>query len=124
MSGRGRPPGVSNGAWKAICSIREYLASASLTPNAWALRIGQTPSSVHRALTQPKEDARWTPTLKALYRIAENPEAAFTQHSTLTKLTNVPSPQGEIVQRILHDLEELVTLTGVHGQRRRVGRQR
>lgn len=118
MNVRGRPRSASNGAWKAICSIRDYLAWASLTPNAWAVRIGQTPSSVHRALTQTKEGARWTPTLKALYRIAENPEEARAQHSTVTKLTSVPPPQGEVVQRILRDLEELVTLTGVAGQRR------
>lgn len=124
MNGRGRPRSASNGAWKAICSIREYLAGASLTPNAWAVRIGQTPSSVHRALTQTKEHARWTPTLKAIYRIAENPVKAQAQHSTVTTLTSVPPPQGEVVQRILRDLEELVTLTGAGGQRRRAGRRR
>lgn len=122
MKRPGRPRGASDGAWKAICVVREYLQGASLSQNAWAVRIGQTPSSVHRALTQSQDEARWTPTLSVIYRIAKSPQDAQAQQATAANLASVPPPQGEVVQRILRDLEELLALMRISGKRKRVVR--
>lgn len=111
MAVRGRPKGPSKGAWQAICSARRHLRTNGISQNAWALAHGYTPSSVSRALAQSEGNARWTPTLRGIYRIAINPEAATSERSATAALLNTPSPQGEVVRRILRDLQELVELS-------------
>jgi hypothetical protein len=105
---RGRPSSTIEGAIDAFDAVERFRQQNGLTPNALAIRFGITPSSVGRCLSE-RSKARWTPTLKSLYRNALNEMEKTVPYPALQRLARYAGPAEPIVRRLLGDMEELVS---------------
>ncbi len=105
---KGRPLSASDGAADAFDAIEQFRAANSLTKNALALRYKMTPSTVSRALGS-RSAARWTPTLKQLYRIAKNEAPVARVTPAMARLASYEGPGNMVVRRLLGDVEDLIT---------------
>lgn len=105
---RGRPRSDTKGARDAFDIVRRYLERQRLSLNELALRCGLTPSSVARALSN-REDARWTPTFKIIYSVAENNDMSTRISPAIKRLAAYEGPGEAEVKRLLDDVEALIT---------------
>jgi transcriptional regulator with XRE-family HTH domain len=106
---RGRPRSDTAGAREAFDSVQRYRERENLSVNALAVRCGMTPSTVSRALAN-RDSARFTPTLKTLYSIAENRGANAKISPAMKRLAAYKGPGEAAVKRLLNDVEDLITL--------------
>lgn len=105
---RGRPRSDATDAADAFDVISRYAVQHNLSKNELALHCGLTPSSVSRALSS-RAQARWTPTFKAIYRIALNKDVNPAITPAIKRLASYQGP-GEIeVKRLLTDVDALLT---------------
>jgi transcriptional regulator with XRE-family HTH domain len=105
---RGRPRSDTKGARDAFDVIQRYRDRQNLSLNELAIRSGLTPSSVARALNN-REGARWTPTFKIIYSVAENNDTSVRISPVMKRLAAYEGPGEAEVKRLLDDVEALIT---------------
>lgn len=105
---RGRPRCATAGATDAFDLIKDYLDRNDLSLNQLAIHCGLTSSSVTRALSS-RNAARWTPTFKAIYRIALNKESNLRISPAMKRLAAYQGPGELEVKRLLTDVDALLT---------------
>jgi len=106
---RGRPPSRTAGAVEAFDEIERYKKEKGLKNHGLALRFNMTPSTVNRALAS-RETAAWTPGLHQIYCNVLNARRPETEKPALQRLADCKGQVGEIVHRILEDVDALVVL--------------
>lgn len=105
---RGRPRSETKGARDAFDAIQRYREHEKLSVNELAIRCGLTPSSVARALGD-RQDARWTPTFRTIYSVAENGDKNARISPVMKRLAAYAGPGEAEVKRLLDDVEALIT---------------
>ena len=106
---RGRPPSKTKGAVEAFDEIERYKKEEGLKNHALALRFNMTPSTVSRVLAN-RDEAAWTPGFDQIYCNVLNARRLETGKPTLQRLADCKGQVGEIVNRILEDVDALIVL--------------